>query len=52
MADILAIRLGQNPFTWGGSALRTADETRRTYIAALKSADNYDYGPLLAFARS
>ncbi len=52
MADMLAIRLGRPRFTWGDSALRAPDETRQAYIAALKAADNHDYGPLLAFARS
>ena len=52
MADILIVKLGGKRFTWGGGALRAADETRKTYIAALKSADNQDFAPLLAFARS
>jgi Fic-DOC domain mobile mystery protein B len=52
MADILIAKLGDKRFTWGGGALRAADETRNTYIAALKSADNQDFAPLLAFARS
>ena len=52
MADILAVRLGQPRFTWGGSSLRAVDETRRAYIEALKAADNHDFTPLVAFARS
>jgi Fic-DOC domain mobile mystery protein B len=52
MADILAVRLEQRRFTWGGGALTAADETRRTYIAALKAADNHDFAALLGFARS
>jgi Fic-DOC domain mobile mystery protein B len=52
MADMLAVRLGQSRFSWGNSTLRAPDETRQAYIAALKKADNHDYGPLLAFARS
>jgi Fic-DOC domain mobile mystery protein B len=52
MADVLAIRLGQKRFTWGGNALRSGDETRRIYIEALKAADNHDFNALLAFARS
>lgn len=52
MADILLVKLGQKRFTWGGSALRAADETRRAYIAALKAADNHDFTLLLAFPRS
>jgi Fic-DOC domain mobile mystery protein B len=52
MADILAVRLGGRRFSWGRGALSAADETRGAYIAALKAADNHDFGPLLAFARS
>lgn len=52
MADILIVKLGGKRFTWGGGALRAADKSRKTYIAALKSADNQDFVPLLAFARS
>jgi Fic-DOC domain mobile mystery protein B len=52
MADILIVKLGGKRFTWGGGALREADQTRKTYIGALKSADNQDFVPLLAFARS
>jgi Fic-DOC domain mobile mystery protein B len=52
MADILAIRLGQSRFSWGSGSLRTAGETRRAYIDALKAADNHDSTLLIAFARS
>jgi Fic-DOC domain mobile mystery protein B len=52
MADILVVKLEQKRFTWGGRALRAADETRRAYIAALKAADNHDLAALFAFARS
>ena len=52
MADILLVRLGQPRFTLGDSALRTPDEARAAYIAALKAADNHDFGPLIAFLRS
>lgn len=52
MADLLAVRLGRVRFTWGRSSLRTADETRRAYIAALRAADAHDMTALLAFARS
>jgi len=52
MADLLAIRLGQKQFTWGGSALRAPDETRKAYIDALHAADAHDFGPLFEFARS
>lgn len=52
MADLLVIRLGREPFTWGRARLTDAGETRSLYIAALKAADAHDLGPLLAFARS
>jgi Fic-DOC domain mobile mystery protein B len=52
MADVLAVRLGQSRFTWGGSSLRAHDETRDAYMQALKAADNHDFTALLAFARS
>jgi Fic-DOC domain mobile mystery protein B len=52
MADILVVKLGQQRFTWGGSASGAHDEIRSAYIAALKAADNHDFTPLLAFARS
>lgn len=52
MADMPAIRLGQERFSWGGSFLRAHDETRQAYIDALHAADNHDFGLLVAFARS
>ncbi len=52
MADLLAVRLGRDPFTWGSVSLTDVSETRTRYIAALKAADNHDIRPLLEFARS
>lgn len=52
MADMLAIRLGQKRFTWGGSSLRAPDDVRKIYIDALQAADGHDFEPLIAFARS
>jgi Fic-DOC domain mobile mystery protein B len=52
MADILIVWLRQHRFTWGRSSLRAAGQTRDTYIATLKAADNHDFATLLAFARS
>ena len=52
MGDLVATRLGQKPFTWGGQSLTDVSETRARYVAALKTADNHDIGPLLEFARS
>ena len=51
-ADLLAVQLGQERFSWGSANLVTADEPRAAYVAALKAADAHDIGPLLAFARS
>lgn len=52
MADLLVMSLGGERFTWGRANLQQAGELRRQYIEALRAADNYDYGPLLRFARS
>lgn len=52
MADALVVSLGRQRFTWGRSASLAPDETRRTYIDALRAADNHDFAALLAFARS
>jgi Fic-DOC domain mobile mystery protein B len=51
-ADLLAIRLGRERFSWGRERLRDAGIVRRRYIAALQAADHHDIGPLLLFARS
>lgn len=52
MGDILARRLDRPAFTWGSASLVDAGENRTTYIAALKVADGYNIGPLLALARA
>lgn len=52
MADVLASRLRRPRCTWGGGELAEAGEMRDKYIAALKAADNHDFAPLFAFARS
>lgn len=53
VADLLIKELGGTRFTWGGGAdLRASGKARDDYIAALRAADNHDFGPLLAFARS
>lgn len=51
-ADLLAEHLGQEPFSWGRENLTTVGEARQRYIAALRSADRHDMGPLIDFARS
>jgi len=52
MADLLAMRLGRERFSWGLKNLRDAGALRKSYITALQSADNRDMDPLLAFARA
>ncbi|HEU0081815.1 MAG TPA: mobile mystery protein B [Bradyrhizobium sp.] len=52
MADVLTARLGRPRFTWGGGDLGDAAEMRQKYIDTLKAADNHEFAPLLAFARS
>jgi Fic-DOC domain mobile mystery protein B len=51
-ADLLAERLGREPFTWGQGNLIDQGETRAAYIAAVKAADAFDLNPLVGFARS
>jgi len=51
-ADVLVTQLGGKRFTWGGADLQATGTARATYIATLQAADNHDFGPLLAFARS
>jgi hypothetical protein len=52
MADLLIMQLGGARLSWGRVNLRDAGCMRTEYIAALKAADNHNYGALLAFARS
>src|SRR6202051_3320106 len=52
IADLLVMRLGGERFTWGSAGLHDPGGVRRRYIEALQKADNHDFGPLLAFARS
>jgi Fic-DOC domain mobile mystery protein B len=51
-ADLLAVALGRPRFTWGSANLVEAADTRKAYVAALRTADNHDIDPLLVFARS
>ena len=51
-ADLLAVRLGRERFSWGSGNLVAADDQRRRYIAALKAADANEICALLEFARS
>ena len=52
MADLLIEKLGGNAFTWGSGTLHETGELRDAYIAAVKSADNHDLRPLMAFVHS
>lgn len=52
IADILAIRLGTDRFTWGKADLYSVSTPRADYIAALQAADKGDFAPLMAFATS
>ncbi|MDO9108951.1 MAG: mobile mystery protein B [Coriobacteriia bacterium] len=51
-ADLVVSVLGEPVFTWGSENLSSTVEARRSYLQALRTADNqYDYRPLLEFAR-
>ena len=52
IADALVMKLGRPMFTWGSTNLIQPGESRASYLAALRSADNKDLKPLLAFARA
>jgi Fic-DOC domain mobile mystery protein B len=52
VADLLAMDLGRDRFSWGSVNLQSAGDVRRRYIAALRAADKHDVRPLIAFARS
>jgi Fic-DOC domain mobile mystery protein B len=52
MADLLIEKLDREPFSWGSGSIRDTGSLRTAYIDALKAADDHDFGPLLAFARS
>ncbi|MCP3934822.1 MAG: mobile mystery protein B [Actinomycetia bacterium] len=52
IADAAAVALGQAPFSWGSGSIVTLQDTRTTYIAALRRADQGDLAPLNEFARS
>lgn len=50
--DLLLASWGCDRFSWGSANLVDASATRAAYVAALKAADDHDYGPLLEFVRS
>jgi len=49
---LLSDVLNKEPFTWGNGNLSIEGDIRDTYINALRSADNNDYGPLIKFVRT
>lgn len=51
-ADLLIVNQGGARFTWGGANIQSAGDARRSYIDALRAADNCDLEGLVAFARS
>lgn len=52
-ADLLVVALGGRRFTWGSADLTGTGDARSTYLRALQKADrDFDYKPLLAFART
>lgn len=51
-ADMLAIQLGRQPFSWGSINLVDPGATRKAYIAALQAADAHEIEVLSNFARS
>jgi len=50
--DLLLVSLGRERFSWGSANLVDPGETRQSYIAALREADNHDIQPLIEFVRS
>jgi|SRR6267142_4564374 len=52
MADLLVMKLGRPPFTWGSVSVISPGESRTMYLEALKTADTGNLQPLLSFSRS
>ena len=50
--ELLLVRWGRPPFSWGRGNLNAAGEIREQYIKALKAADGGDYHLLRQFVRS
>lgn len=51
-ADVLLLSLNQPRFTWGKNSLSENSRIRKTYITALKAADNGNYEMLLDFVKT
>ena len=52
LTDLLAVRLGVEPLTWGSGNQTTIDELRNRYIGALQQADRGRVKALIDFIRS
>jgi Fic-DOC domain mobile mystery protein B len=50
--DLLVVQQGSRRFTWGRTNLQAIGDVRRAYITALRAADEHNFEPLIAFARS
>jgi Fic-DOC domain mobile mystery protein B len=50
--DALMTELGGMQFTWGAGRIDAEGGVRERYLGALRSADDGDISPLLAFVRS
>ncbi len=52
LTEVIQIVNGEIPFTWGSSDLYSSEsETRKNYLAALRSADRGDFTALIKFVR-
>jgi fido (protein-threonine AMPylation protein) len=51
MADLIACSLGEKEFDWGEGRLIEISELRRSYIDALRKADDGDYSELFALIK-
>lgn len=52
VADVISRKAGNPRYSWGGKSLVGAGSARSDYLNALRSADNGDHSPLVAFCRS
>ncbi|MFV0289391.1 MAG: mobile mystery protein B [Mangrovibacterium sp.] len=53
IADIIIEKLfKQDVFTWGANSLSESSNTRTNYLKSIRAADDNNYDPLIAFARS
>lgn len=52
MADVIMEHVfGKSPFSWGGKSIKSDQENRDEYLAALREADNGSFDRLIKFAR-